>query len=63
MRWAELTLGRSFGVSLETGEDLIPSLLDFCLTPLRAALTDRLSVPAAVLASKRNSLALRASTT
>jgi hypothetical protein len=52
MRWAELTLGRSFGVSLETGEDLIPSLLDFCLTPLRAALTDRLSVPAAVLASK-----------
>ena len=29
MRWAELTLGRSFGVSLETGEDLIPSLLDF----------------------------------
>jgi predicted DNA-binding protein with PD1-like motif len=30
MRWAELTLGRSFGVSLDTGEDLIPSLLDFC---------------------------------
>lgn len=30
MRWSELTTGRTFGVTLETGEDFLPSLLAFC---------------------------------
>src|SRR5436309_2295374 len=30
MRWSELKTGRTFGLSLETGESLLPSLLDFC---------------------------------
>ena len=30
MRWSELSMGRVFGLSLETGDELVSSLLTFC---------------------------------